>query len=258
VTITISFGWGDIQGTPVPIGTGAVANFPSQTPQYTLAQVKAQYTTAVGLQPTNIALATAFAKLPATYPNPGGLDTFFVPDAEFKALTGMAQNPDPLDGFTGYATDLCSGAACPDFTGFVEHEGAHAMGRVVWAFQSGMPPVPNGAPPKLSPLDFFKYDCGTTTLDPRNNQTCFSIDGGATNPGGRVFDNTSNSSDWTGFPSDSYNFQVFPGASVSTADILEMCALGWNNCAVPEPGTMALLSTALLSLGLLGRYRKTG
>jgi hypothetical protein len=258
VTIKVSFGWGDIQGSPVT--SGAVANFPSQTPQYNLAQVTAQYATAVGSPGATSVLATAFANLPATYPNPGGSTSFFVADAEFKALTGGAQNADPLDGFTGYATDLCSGTTCPSFfTALVEHEVAHAMGRVDWAFQSG---VANGAPPKLSPLNFFTYDCGTTTLDPRFNITCFSYDGDATNPGGRTFSNTSDSSDWINFPNDSYNFVVNNGAIVSTADILEMCALGWNDgavcgSAVPEPGTLALLSTSLLGLAALCRRRRT-
>jgi hypothetical protein len=93
VTINISFGWGDIQGSPVT--SGAVANFPSQAPQYTLAQVRTQYTTAVGLQPTNTALATAFANLPATYPNPGGSTSFFVADAEYN--TGFRCSPDMVE-----------------------------------------------------------------------------------------------------------------------------------------------------------------
>jgi PEP-CTERM motif len=272
VTINISFGWGDIQGNPVT--GGAVSNFPSQAPQYTLAQVKGLYATAVGLQPANSALATANANLPATYPNPGGASAnFFVPDAEYKALTGVAQNADLIDGFTGYATNFCAPnpvcaydftgntppAGSIDFTSVVEHELSHAMGRVDWAFQSG---VANGAPPKLSPLNFFTYDCNTTTLDPRFNITCFSIDGGVTNPQGRTFSNQSDSGDWINANTDSYNAFVFTGtkATVSAADILEMCALGWKDCAqvtpAPEPGTLALLSTSLLGLAALRRRRR--
>jgi hypothetical protein len=145
VTINISFGWGDIQGSAVT--SGAVSNFPSQAPQYTLGQVTTQHATAVGSPGATSVLATAFANLPATYPNPGGSTSFFVPDAEFKALTGAAQNADPLDGFTGYATNLCSGGTCPALMALVEHEVAHAMGRVDWAFQSG---VANGTPPTFS------------------------------------------------------------------------------------------------------------
>ncbi len=75
------------------------------------------------------------------------------------------------------------------------------------------------------------------------------IDGGATNPGGRTFSNDSDSGDWINFGTDSFNAFLSRGvdANVSTADILLMCAEGWNDRAVcgtpavsaPEPGTLA-------------------
>ena len=233
VTITVQFGWGENNGTPV---TSGATGGPIAGDFFTLAQTKSRYAGAVGLQPTNAALATANAHLPATYINPsaagGNSQNFFIGNAEYKALTGTAlPGYTGNDSSTGYATNLCSGATCPSsFQAIVEHEVAHAMGRIDQAFVS-----PN--PPFLTPLDFFKYDLGTTTLDRTFVQTPFSIDGGATNPLGRTFSNTSDSGDWIGVPSDSYNFSVANGATVSSADITEMCALGWNDCgnAVPAP-----------------------
>jgi PEP-CTERM motif len=275
VTVTVSFGWGTLNNSPINPNGGGVTNFPSQNPQYTLAQVKTQYATAVGSPGATSALVTANANLPATYTNPGGSTSFFVPDAEFKALTGGAQNADPVNAFTGYGTTPAglnwdfSGGVPPvnefDFTSVVEHEVAHALGRVDWAFQSG---VANGPPPKLSPLNFFTYDCPSpnTTLDPRFNITCFSIDGGNTNPGGRTFSNVSDSGDWINFGADSYNESITNGVqqTVSNFDLLEMCALGWNDRAAcgtpvtptPEPGTLALLGTSLLGLVALRRRRR--
>ena len=145
-------------------------------------------------------LVTANNYLPSSYPNPGGLSNgFFIPDAEYKALTGGALNGDTIDGFTGYATNFCGGGTCPydftggvpgstaiDFTAVVEHELSHALGRVDYAFSSG---TAGGAPPFLTPQDFFKFadsnGC-TTALDPKFDITCFSYDGGATNPGPRT------------------------------------------------------------------------
>ena len=241
----------------------------------------------MGLQPTNADLATANAHLPATFTNPapGGSSNFGIGNAEFKALSGGA-----LPGYTGddssigFATNFCApNPACPydysggappagslDFTAVAEHEIAHAMGRLDEAFQPVGP-----APPFLTPLDFFKYGISggncTTTLDPLFDTTCFSIDGGATNPGGKTFSDMSNSSDWTSCNNgagpcpatgDFYDAFIGPGefSTVSAADITEMCALGWNDCAAvvttPEPGTLALLGTSLLGLAALRRRRR--
>jgi hypothetical protein len=270
VTLNIAFGWGQtFPGEPVI--SGAAAQFPGpnfQDNQFSLTATKGFYATAIGLQPNNAALATAFANLPATYPNPGRASTFFIPDTLYKALNGVAFNADRIDAATGYATSFCGpGGTCPydfsggkppanaiDFKAVVEHELSHAMGRVDYAWASKMP---NGAPDFLMPLDFFKYDCNTRTLDPRFNLTCFSIDGGATNPGGRTFSNVSDSPDWIGFLDDSNNAFLNQGiqATFSSFDITEMCALGYD-CAVPEPATLLLWGTTMAGLGFANRWRR--
>ena len=57
------------------------------------------------------------ANLPAAYPHPGGrtiggVPAFIIPDSEYIALTGLAQNADTIDGFTGYAVNFCGGGTC--------------------------------------------------------------------------------------------------------------------------------------------------
>jgi hypothetical protein len=292
VNLTIAFGWGVLNGSPIT--SGAATDFDTSdflspfgpSTGFTLAQVKALYTGAAAAPGATQVLVTANANLPAAYPNPGccGGTTptnFMIPDAEYKALTGMALDADQFDGFTGYATDFCgtnvpncaydfSGGPPPantiDFKAVVEHELSHAMSRVDFAFSSQ---AAGGAPPFLTPQDFFKFSDSngcTKTLDPNFDITCFSFDGGATNPGPRTFSNSSDSGDWINANTDSFNAFIDTGvfAQVSTADILLMCAEGWNDRAVcgtpavstPEPGTLALLGTSLLGLAALRRRRR--
>ena len=282
VTVTVAFGWGELNGSPISSGAATVfagSDFPppfGPTTPFTLAQVKGFYAAAAAGPGATQVLVTANANLPAAYPNPGGSTGFFIPDAEYKALTGAALDADPIDGFTGYATNFCGGGTCPydftgnapaanaiDFTAVVEHELSHALSRVDFGFSSG---VAGNPPPFLTPQDFFKYDCGTPNLDPKFNVTCFSFNGDATNPQGRTWSNTSDSGDWINAANDSFNAFISQGefASVSTADLQLMCAEGWNDRAVcgtpvtpaPEPGTLALLGTSLLGLAALRRRRR--
>ena len=280
VTVTIAFGLGETEGQPVTSGASANITGTNYNQNYNLAQVQALYAGAAGAAGATSVLQTANANLPATYPHPGGRATggvpaFIVPDAEYLALKGAAQNADLIQGFTGYATNFCGGGTCPyDFTGgppggtaidfkaVVEHEIAHALGRIDYAFAGGGQP--------LTPQDFSKYAMSggacTKTLDPNFDITCFSYDGGVTNPQGRTFSNFSDSGDWINANGDSYNYAIGQGefASVSNADLLLMCALGWNDASVcgtaivttPEPGTLALLGTSLLGLAALRRRRR--
>lgn len=282
-TITVAFGGGELAGNAQNSGAATnfpqiLTGFPNPANQYTLTQIKGFYSTAVGSPGATQVLVTANANLPASYPNPGGLtNTFFTTDTEYLALNGVAQNADAIMAYTGYATNFCSpNPVCPydftggtppangiDFTSVVEHKLSHAMSRVDWAFSSG---VANGAPPFLTPQDLFRYDCGTANLDPRFNTPCFSYDGGATNPGPRTFSNQSDSGDWINANTDSFNAFAFLGskATVSTTDILLMCAEGWNDRAVcgtpatsaPEPTTLALLGSSLLGFATLRRRRR--
>jgi hypothetical protein len=153
VTTTIAFGWGEVRGIAVTGGAStifAASDFPppfGTAGTFGLAQVKGFYAGAAAAAGATQVLATANANLPAAYPNPGQSNGFFIPDAEYKALTGGALNADPIDGYTGYATNFCGGGNCPydytggapganaiDFKAVVEHEVAHALGRADYAF----------------------------------------------------------------------------------------------------------------------------
>lgn len=274
VTITIQFDWGNIQGSALPANALGVASFPQTPPpnffntnpanQYSLNATKGFLAADSLANPQNAALATAVAHLPAAYACATCTNqppTFFIPDTQFLALTNGAQNADPIEAFTGFGTNPGAGwdftGGTPtggkfDFTSTLEHEIAHAMGRVDDAFIAGGPKF-------LTALDFYKYTCGTGTNNPNFVASCFSIDGGTTDL--QTFDSTSDSSDWATFPcngTDSFDNCTFPNTRgvLSAVDIIEMEALGYDPPAVPEPGTLALLGTSLLGLAALRRRRR--
>src|SRR6516162_10561854 len=111
VTVHVAFGWGELNGSPISSGAATVfaANdFPppfGPASTFSLSQVKGFYNTAAGGSGATQVLVTANSHLPATYNNPGGSNGFFIPDAEYKALTGTPLNGDTIDGFTGYETN---------------------------------------------------------------------------------------------------------------------------------------------------------
>lgn len=248
--VTIQFDWGNIAGSKLPGNALGVATFPQFLPGnavllansiYTFNQTKNFLTQASIAQPRNTALATAVANLPAAYPCPGcGTPNFFIPDTEYLALTGNKQNNDVINAYIGMGTKPGNGwdfsAGKPsggrfDFTAVLEHEIAHALGRVDYAFSSGKA---GGAPPFLTPLSFYKYKPGTNQLNPNFNVTNFSLDKGA--HALEMFNATSDSSDWLNTrlnPQDSYDAALSPNtfALASPQDFTMMKALGYNPTA---------------------------
>jgi hypothetical protein len=265
VQITIEFGWGDLKGEFLPPDFKGVASFPDFEPRYDLRTTERLLSDHSKLHGDNTVLATAVDHLPSSYPcGPCTSTLFFVPDAQLLALTDGGAAIDPnhagINAYVSVGTnpggpsagwDYSGKKPDPnkfDFTSVIEHEIAHGMGRNDDA-QNG--------PRFLTPLDFYKYDPDTKTLNPNFVATAFSIDGGKTLL--QTFDDKSDSSDWRDAPGDSSNHSLPAGvaATVTPVDVWLLEALGWDGAAscnsecwnifLSLPTTQATSLTAVLA-----------
>src|SRR5579883_157534 len=227
VTVTITVGWGEVGGLPVP--SGAAESLQNQS-TFTFSQIVA----ALRNDAQSASDATAVAHLPTGDPGAGGTD-FRISDAEARAL-GLSAVAAPQDGFIGIGTNWNPTDA--NFVGVVMHEISEVLGR-----GSDINPATGSCTGSYSVLDLFRYSAGTpepSSATGPGGSTYFSIDGGAT--GLDTFSSTAGEDpggDWAAGTNDAFAAVLPSGtAPVSFADLTEMDVLGYDTAAPPIPVTL--------------------
>jgi len=249
ITINLVVGWGQIDGSPLrPGNIGQSLTNQTNVPYSSLLSALLHDAES----PDD---ATAVASLPASSPT---ATNFVMSRAAGKSLGLLSGKATGIDGWVGfnsnvlYSFDPNNRAVFGqyDFFGVASHEISEVMGR--YGFGQ------NGSGEADSPIDLYRYSFpGNRELSPTfSGSNYFSIDGGAT------VINTFNTgccgdlSDWSGQTLDAYNAFLTSGQVLPTSagDLRVMDVLGYDIAtgttlsAVPEPGTLVLLSTGLAGL----------
>ncbi|WP_158931818.1 NF038122 family metalloprotease [Acidisphaera sp. S103] len=245
-------------------------------------------TAATSLAATEAALASTGATLPAA-PATGGA-TFYMPQAEFKALGLSPANFSPLnpiDGYIGFSSNLAlfsflgtpSGGAV-SFQAVAEHEIEEVLGRLSSLNDGGVT-----SSYEALPFDLFRYSSPGVSSYSENAAAYASTDGGVTDLGTFEYvDPNADRSDWLNLPNPTstdaqnsgFTQNVNEGLSISDEDVLK--GLGYTIAAnnggnlfdgsnapvgatpsvnnprpVPEPGTLSLLAVGAGFAGLMRR-----
>jgi hypothetical protein len=232
---------------------------------FTYAQVKAALTAEALANPTDTIKQTLVANLPAVNPAPS--NNFAVTTAQAKAL-GLDTSYNGLDGYVifsnaqtyTYDPNNRGVAGEYDFIGVAEHEISEVMGRdALLGYDFG-----DGNGPSYDEHDLFRYSAPgvrnfTPNVDNNNPGVYLSVDNGVTDTVNFWSENLDNDDYRGDNPADPYNQYAGEGQAhaLTSADTVDMDALGYNLNATPEPASLTLLATGCLAFGF-GAVRRRG
>jgi hypothetical protein len=234
-TVNIRYGWGtwDNQVDPGLSGADGAEGGPVNGTSVSYQTVKTWLTTA-GTDPDQ---QLAYASLPTnTSSFPDGANSFYVSDAQEKALGVYTGSASTVDGAIGFGT-----ATSPVF--WLEaalHEICHALGRTT-DFYAGEPTI----------MDLFRYSAPGQYSWTGYEPAYLSFDGGQT-----AAANFSTVSDYADFavdsitPNDPFNWMINGSAqTLSGIDIELMNALGFQSSFQPSTITISVVAFAVVAAG---------
>lgn len=276
VQINVKVSWGSVGGQKLPgnaVGASTVALYG----YFTYAQVKSFLTNASLGNPTNAVLATAVANLPVT--TPAGVSKYVIPSSEAKVLGLIPPIQGSTDGSIGFAGNSVSGytfdptngvrAGTYDFQAVATHELDEVLGRISGLYST--------TPAYRTVFDLSRYKSPGVLSFTYSQAAYFSIDGGITNLGQFNNGSSGDRSDWLTLSGSTDIQDAFISTgkqkSLTAVDLTGLDALGYgglnlgntdwqfpkmvalNLAAVPEPGSLMLLTSMLGLLGV-GRLRR--
>lgn len=237
VTVNLSIGYGEVNGSSLGSSTlGASQTYLSSYSYSTLRN-------ALATDATSTDDSSVLASLPTSSPVSG---TFWTSTAEAKALGLAAANGTATDGFIGFSSTLpftysdSAGVAggTYDFNGVALHEMTEVLGRML--FTGGQIGT---ATHSYDLLDLLHYSSAGVRDFSASTPGYFSVDGGTTNLGAFNTVSGGDAGDWAS----SMGYDAFDAFSasgvinaVSTNDLRELDAIGWNRAGVSVPTGVSL------------------
>lgn len=222
ITVNIDFGFGELAHGAYTVDSNSLAE---ALPAGGVTTGYAELRAALASHAVSADDRTGLASLMS---DPTGGGSFEVPGAQAKALGLEAPNAAGIDGYVGLSdvagfTYNAANRSAPglyDAIGALEHEIAHALGRVAG--------LQGDAANTYTALDLFRYSAPGAHELTYGNPGYFSINGGATNLD--PFDKTADPGDWaSSVPGNSFGYG-FPGQAglVTRTDLREMDVLGYT------------------------------
>lgn len=252
VTINISVGYGEVNGTTLGSGTlGASSSYLSSVSY-------AGLTSALATDASSATDSAALASLPASSPVAG---TLWTTTAQAKALGLTAATSTATDGFIGFSSTLPftydSSAGVPvgsyDFNGVALHEMTEVMGRMLLTGATV-----GSTANSYDLMDLFHYASPGVRTFSASTPGYVSADGGVTSLGTLNTAAGGDAGDWAsamGYDS----FDAFSNSGVvnpiTTADLSVLDLLGWN---LPPVSTPTGVTLAPVTAALAGAQSTSG
>lgn len=277
ITVNVDVSWGKVDG--MGMASNALGESVDELyGYYAYSTLKSYLSSHAAANPTDTALKSAVAHLPAGAP--AGLSNYVVPSSEAKALGLISPTQTSYDGYIGFGSGVAFdyypangiSAGTYDFEAVAAHEMDEVLGRI-----SGLA---TASPTYRTVFDLYRYSSPGVISFSYNGPAYFSVSGGSTNLGEfNVAAIGGDRGDWANYGATVTDVQdAFLAAgkrsNLTAADLTALDALGYAgsnigdtamnapttiahafSTAVPEPGVWAMMLLGFAGVGTFLRGR---